>query len=87
LEALAMVDGQSGKIDLLVTDVIMPGMAGDELVEHMRLRRPDLKVVFVSGYASESIPKIVTNSKTLFLQKPFPVQELIRKVYEMITSS
>ncbi len=87
MEALAMVDGQSGGIDLLVTDVIMPGMAGDELVEHMRLRRPDLKVVFVSGYASESIPKIVTNAKTSFLQKPFPVQDLIRKVYEMIAGS
>jgi signal transduction histidine kinase/sensor domain CHASE-containing protein/CheY-like chemotaxis protein len=87
MEALAMVDGQPGRIDLLVTDVIMPGMAGDELVEHMRLRRPDLKVVFVSGYASESIPKIVTNAKTSFLQKPFPVQDLIRKVYEMIAGS
>jgi PAS domain S-box-containing protein len=87
MEALAMVDGKPGGIDLLVTDVIMPGMAGDELVEHMRLRKPDLKVVFVSGYASESIPKIVTNAKTSFLQKPFPVQDLIRKVYEMITSS
>jgi signal transduction histidine kinase/sensor domain CHASE-containing protein len=82
-EALQLVENGT-KIDLLVTDVIMPGMAGDELVEHLRLRRPDLKVVFVSGYASDSIPRIIINSQTSFLQKPFPVEELVRKVYDMI---
>jgi signal transduction histidine kinase len=83
-EALRLVENDGAKIDLLVTDVIMPGMAGDELVEHLRLHRPDLKVVFVSGYASDAIPRIIINSNTSFLQKPFPVEELVRKVYDMI---
>ncbi len=83
-EALQKVETRETNIDLVVTDVIMPGMAGDELVEHLRLRRPDLKVVFVSGYASDSIPRIVPNSYTSFLQKPFPVEDLVRTVYEMI---
>jgi signal transduction histidine kinase/sensor domain CHASE-containing protein len=83
-EAIQMVNTESLLIDLLVTDVIMPGMAGDELVEHLRLMRPDLKVVFVSGYASDSIPRIATNSRTAFLQKPFPVEELVRTVHQMI---
>ena len=82
-EALHAVETHAGQIDLLMTDVIMPGMAGDELVEHLRLRLPGLKVVFVSGYASDSIPKIVTDGDTAFLQKPFPVVDLVRKVYEM----
>jgi signal transduction histidine kinase/CheY-like chemotaxis protein len=82
-EALEAVEHHADKIDLLLTDVIMPGMAGDELVEHLRLRLPGLKVVFVSGYANESIPKIITDGHTAFLQKPFPVEDLVRKVYEM----
>lgn len=82
-EALRAVETHAGEIDLLMTDVIMPGMAGDELVEHLRLRLPELKVVFVSGYANDSIPKIVTDGHTAFLQKPFPVEDLVRKVYEM----
>ncbi|PYX91406.1 MAG: hybrid sensor histidine kinase/response regulator, partial [Acidobacteria bacterium] len=82
-EALQAVESHAEKIDLLLTDVIMPGMAGDELVEHLRLRLPELKVVFVSGYANDSIPKIITDGHTAFLQKPFPVEDLVRKVYEM----
>lgn len=82
-EALQVVETHPGRIDLLMTDVIMPGMAGDELVEHLRLRIPDLKVVFVSGYASDAIPKIMPDEHTAFLQKPFPVEDLVRKVYEM----
>jgi DNA-binding NtrC family response regulator len=50
----------------------------------LRLRRPELKVVFVSGYASDSIPRIVPDLNTSFLQKPFPVEDLVRTVYEMI---
>jgi two-component system, cell cycle sensor histidine kinase and response regulator CckA len=82
-EALQIVETYQGRIDLLMTDVIMPGMAGDELVEHLRLQLPDLKVVFVSGYASDAIPKIMPDEHTAFLQKPFPVEDLVRKVYEM----
>ena len=82
-EALQIVETHQGRIDLLMTDVIMPGMAGDELVEHLRLQLPDLKVVFVSGYASDAIPKIMPDEHTAFLQKPFPVEDLVRKVYQM----
>jgi signal transduction histidine kinase/sensor domain CHASE-containing protein/ActR/RegA family two-component response regulator len=83
IEALQLVANHP-RIDLLVTDVIMPGMAGDELLEHLRLRLPGLKAIFVSGYASDSIPKIIPDMFTAFLQKPFPVEDLVGKVSEML---
>jgi signal transduction histidine kinase/ActR/RegA family two-component response regulator len=83
-DALNIAAENRCNIDLVVTDVIMPGMAGDELVARLRETRPDLGVVFVSGYASDSIPNIVTDARTAFLQKPFPVEELVRKVYDLM---
>jgi signal transduction histidine kinase/sensor domain CHASE-containing protein/CheY-like chemotaxis protein len=83
-EALAIASTHAAEIELLITDVIMPGMTGDELVAKMRRCRPELGVVFVSGYASDAIPNIVSDGRTAFLQKPFPVEDLVRKVYDML---
>ena len=54
-EAVALVEGYSGKIDLLITDVVMPGLPGPELAEALLALRPDLKVIFISGYAEGSL--------------------------------
>ena len=54
-DALELCDRHNGPLDLLITDVIMPKMSGRELADHLRRSRPDLKVLFVSGYTDTAI--------------------------------
>jgi CheY-like chemotaxis protein len=73
-------------IDLLITDVIMPGLTGPELAAHLRERRPALKVLFISGYADEKLEhQGLINEATLFLQKPFSPNLLAMKVRELLS--
>ena len=65
------------QVDVLVTDVIMPGMSGRELFDHMRADRPQLPVVFMSGYTDQVIaPHGVLEAGTHFVQKPFAAETL-----------
>jgi two-component system cell cycle sensor histidine kinase/response regulator CckA len=63
-------------IDLLVSDVVMPGMDGPTMVAEARKDRPDLKILFMSGYAEEQLRKSINVDNVSFLPKPFSVQEL-----------
>jgi YesN/AraC family two-component response regulator len=79
VEALHLVRGQTGAIDMLLTDVVMPHMGGRELVKRMKTLHAEIKVLFISGYTEHSIT-YHTGLKpgTPFLQKPFlqkPSQE------------
>ncbi|MBA2383653.1 MAG: response regulator, partial [Actinobacteria bacterium] len=68
-------------VDMLVTDVMMPGIGGREVSERLREVRPDLKVVFMSGYAEGGIHSgPVLPATTEFLEKPFTFSELRDKV-------
>ncbi|HTW56903.1 MAG TPA: PAS domain S-box protein [Terriglobales bacterium] len=81
---LAAANGE-GKIDLVITDVIMPGMGGRELVQELAKTRPQTKVLYLSGYTEDSIVSEGTmDSGTAFLQKPFTLQNLSRKVREVL---
>jgi two-component system, cell cycle sensor histidine kinase and response regulator CckA len=72
VEALELMNGTHGQIDLLVTDVVMPEMGGVELAEHMLALRPDLRVLFISGYAADTVPTTDGAGRPLyFLEKPF----------------
>jgi PAS domain S-box-containing protein len=74
-----------GKIDLVITDVIMPGMGGRELVKHLAQIRPETRVLYLSGYTEDAIVNEGTSdSGTAFLQKPFTLQSLARKVREVL---
>lgn len=71
-EALALVAGWEGPIDVLLTDIVMPGMSGQELAAKLLEARPDVRIVFMSGYAEESIPPMDRlSTPTAFLAKPF----------------
>ena len=86
-EALAVSDGFSGSIDLLLTDVIMPGMNGRELAARMRERRPSLKVLYISGYADSAPGSAETSGlESAFLAKPFTAVQLSSRVREMLGS-
>src|SRR5262245_13495976 len=84
-EALVFVDQHPGRIDLLVTDVVMPGMTGRELAEEAARRRPGLRTLFLSGYTPDEVLRQgVRAEETHFLQKPFTPSTLLKKVREML---
>ena len=84
-EALQLAERHSGPIHLLVTDVVMPGMNGRELARRLLERRPDTKVLFLSGYAEEAVERHgVLEPGTAFMQKPFSPTALASRVREVL---
>lgn len=87
IEAMEMLDEQNGAVDLVVSDVVMPEMDGPTLLKEMRARNPNLKIIFVSGYAEEAFEKsLPENEQFAFLAKPFALSALIAKVKETMAS-
>jgi two-component system cell cycle sensor histidine kinase/response regulator CckA len=81
--ALALAAGHTDTIHLIITDVVMPGLSGHELVQQLLPARPTIKVLYLSGYAQEAFATPSAAPKT-FLQKPFTLQSLSRKVREIL---
>jgi two-component system cell cycle sensor histidine kinase/response regulator CckA len=85
--ALQIVSSHAGKIDMLITDVVMPGMSGRELSARLCASCPHTKVLYLSGYTEDAIVhEGVIDPDTAFLQKPFTLQMLSRKVREVLDS-
>jgi len=84
-EALAALDRRDGRIHLLLSDVVMPGMNGRELFDQISGRCPDIKVLYMSGYTDNVIAhRGVRDEGVDFIQKPFSVKALAAKVREVL---
>jgi two-component system cell cycle sensor histidine kinase/response regulator CckA len=83
VEAMEALEEKDGAIDLVVSDVVMPEMDGPTLLKSMRGRNPNLKIIFVSGYAEDAFEKsLPENEQFAFLPKPFTLSQLVAAVKE-----
>jgi DNA-binding response OmpR family regulator len=87
-DALELATRAPGPVDVLVTDVVMPGMNGKALAEELRRRRPGLKVLFVSGYPDDIIGRHgVLDAGVEFLPKPFTPAALVERVGALMSAA
>ena len=83
--ALSVVSEYDGKIDILITDVVMPKISGRDLSQMLESLRPDLKTIYMSGYTDDAVLRHgIHNLDATFLQKPFSLGTLARKVRETL---
>ena len=86
-EALVIGKREIRRIDLLLTDVIMPGIGGAELVKELRRSRPDLPVVYMSGYTFEALDLNELGESENYLPKPFTSDVLLKAIGKMLMKS
>ena len=84
-DALNVCSRFRGNIDLMVTDVVMPGMSGPELAQHLLEQRPGTRVLYVSGYTGSVLAEQLTlGASAAFLEKPFAWDAFAQKVREVL---
>ncbi|MGA7788094.1 MAG: response regulator [Xanthobacteraceae bacterium] len=88
VEAIDVLAKTNGKVDLVVSDVVMPEMDGPTLLRELRSRDPSLKIIFVSGYAEDAFQKHLPadGSQFAFLAKPFTLKQLVNAVKETLAA-
>jgi two-component system cell cycle sensor histidine kinase/response regulator CckA len=88
VEAIEVLEKSNGEVDLVVSDVVMPEMDGPTLLQELRRRNPDLKIIFVSGYAEDAFQKHLPadGEQFTFLAKPFTLKELVNAVKEALAA-
>lgn len=84
VHALGLSRGTRGPIDLLVTDVVMPDMSGLALAERLLVDRPDLKVLYMTGYSNEVVLAHGTPKPGSLIEKPFTLRQLSGRVREVL---
>ena len=80
LEGASVFEERSNDIDLIITDIVMPGQTGIEMADELRRSNPGLKILFISGYAGPEAGSINGPLPQPFLPKPFSVEELAESV-------
>jgi signal transduction histidine kinase/CheY-like chemotaxis protein len=84
-EALSLLEAHPGRIDLLLTDLVMPGLSGKQLAERVRARRPGVRVVYISGYVDRDLAEEGPDDDGwTLLPKPFTREDLLRTVREAL---
>jgi two-component system, cell cycle sensor histidine kinase and response regulator CckA len=87
-EALALAKSYEGTIHLMITDVVMPQKNGSQLAAELASARPGMRVLFVSGYAEATVLRHgAIDVATRFLQKPFSLKALTRKIREVLDAN
>ena len=87
-EAIGLAKKHAGEIHLLLTDVVMPGMNGKDLAERLHALRPNMKILFMSGYSVNMITdQGVLDERVNFIEKPFSMKDLAVKVTEALTDT
>ena len=82
--AMDLVGAHAGRLDLVLTDAVMPGLSGRSLLAHMASARPEARGVLMSGYSAEEVTESDRGPRPPFLQKPFAAADLLRKVREVL---
>jgi two-component system cell cycle sensor histidine kinase/response regulator CckA len=81
IEAIATLAREGGRVDLIVSDVVMPEMDGPTMLKELRKENPGIKIIFVSGYAEDAFEKSLPDSSQHdFLPKPFTLKQLVSAV-------
>jgi hypothetical protein len=84
-EALTLLARTNGQVDLVLSDVVMPHMGGKALDEALRRQRPELPLLFMSGYAGQEVAdRGLLSPDASFIQKPFSPQELVQRVRSLL---
>jgi two-component system, cell cycle sensor histidine kinase and response regulator CckA len=87
VEAMELIERQGGRVDLVVSDVVMPEMDGPTLLKELRKRNPGVKIIFVSGYAEDAFEKsLPEHDRPNFLAKPFTLKQLVAAVKETMAA-
>ena len=86
-EAVSIAHEYAAPIDLVLTDVRMPGMSGPELVDELQKLRPGIRVMYMSAYSRDVLPPGVQDSEIPFLTKPFTMRTLALSIVETLRRS
>jgi len=82
--ACAIFDADPTAIDLIVTDLKMPGMSGQDVAAHIWTTRPELRVLFISGYTDHSYAEALNGPRRRLLEKPFASEAMLQHVAELL---
>jgi len=85
-EAIDVAETHDGEIHVLLTDVVMPGLRGHEVADRIAATRPDIRIVYMSGYADETLLARAAEARSSFLEKPFSSSALTRKLREALAA-
>lgn len=84
-EALKFFETQNQKIDIIISDIIMPGIDGPTVVKNIKKNRPEIKIIFISGYGKQYLSEQnIAQENIYFLQKPFAMKDLIKSVRALV---